>query len=104
MFENLDKKMSGPTCQSQAPLKRHPVAGLTRAHQLLSHTPVARAPLLPLPCHLAAYPMRLILWSGSVVGSEPDTGVELMVHMALTSLCEDHLAATATLPVALLPI
>jgi hypothetical protein len=43
-------------------------------------------------------------WSGSVIGSEPDTGVELMAHIALTSLCEDHLAATATLPIELLPI
>jgi hypothetical protein len=43
-------------------------------------------------------------WSGSVIGSEPDTGVELMAHIALTSLCEDHLAATAALPIALLPI
>jgi hypothetical protein len=43
-------------------------------------------------------------WSGSVIGSEPDTGVELMAHIALTSLCEDHLTATAALPIALLPI
>jgi hypothetical protein len=43
-------------------------------------------------------------WSGSVIGSEPDTGVELMAHIALTSLCEDHLAATAALPIALLLI
>jgi hypothetical protein len=43
-------------------------------------------------------------WSGSVIGSEPDTGVEMMAHIALTSLCEDHLTAIATLPVALLPI
>jgi hypothetical protein len=43
-------------------------------------------------------------WSGSVIGSEPDTSIELMVHIALTSLCEDHLAATAALPIALLPI
>jgi hypothetical protein len=43
-------------------------------------------------------------WSGSIIGSEPDTGVELMVHIALTSLCEENLATTATLPVALLPI
>jgi hypothetical protein len=43
-------------------------------------------------------------WSGSVIGSKPDTDVELMVHIALTSLCEDHLIATATLPIALLPI
>jgi hypothetical protein len=43
-------------------------------------------------------------WSGSVIGSVPDTGIELMAHIALTSLYEDHLAATATLPIALLPI
>jgi hypothetical protein len=43
-------------------------------------------------------------WSGSVIDSEPDTDIELMAHMALTSLCEDRLAATATLPIALLPI
>jgi hypothetical protein len=43
-------------------------------------------------------------WSGSVIGSEPDTGVELMVHVSLTSLCEDHLAATAALPIVLLPM
>jgi hypothetical protein len=38
-------------------------------------------------------------WLGSIIGSDPDTGVELMVHVALTSLCEDHLAATAVLPI-----
>jgi hypothetical protein len=43
-------------------------------------------------------------WSGSIIGSEPDTGVELMAHISLTSLCEDRLAATAALPIALLPI
>jgi hypothetical protein len=43
-------------------------------------------------------------WSGSVIGSESDTDVELMAHMALTSLCEDRLAATATLPIVLLLI
>jgi hypothetical protein len=44
-------------------------------------------------------------WSGSVIiGSKPDTGVELMAHMALTSLCEDRLTATATLPITLLLI
>jgi hypothetical protein len=43
-------------------------------------------------------------WSGSVIGSEPDTSIELMAHMALTSLCKDHLAATTALPIALLPI
>jgi hypothetical protein len=43
-------------------------------------------------------------WSGSVISSELDTGVELMAHVALTSLCENHLAATAALPIALLLI
>jgi hypothetical protein len=43
-------------------------------------------------------------WSGSIIGSEPDTSIELMAHIALTSLCEDRLAATAALPIALLPI
>jgi hypothetical protein len=43
-------------------------------------------------------------WLGSVIGSEPDTGVVLMAHITLTSLCEDHLIATATLPIALLLI
>jgi hypothetical protein len=39
-------------------------------------------------------------WSGSVIDSEPDTDVELMTHIALTSLCEDRLTATAALPIA----
>jgi hypothetical protein len=43
-------------------------------------------------------------WSGSVMGSELDTGVEMMAHIALTSLCEDHLTATVALPIVLLPI
>jgi hypothetical protein len=43
-------------------------------------------------------------WSGSVISSEPDTGVEMMAHIALTSLCKDRLTATAALPIALLPI
>jgi hypothetical protein len=43
-------------------------------------------------------------WSGSIIGSEPNTGVEMMAHITLTSLCEDHLTATATLPIALLLI
>jgi hypothetical protein len=47
-------------------------------------------------------PVRL--WSGSVIDSEPDTGIEMMAHIALTSLCEDHLTATAALPITLLPI
>jgi hypothetical protein len=43
-------------------------------------------------------------WSGPVIDSEPDTGVEMMAHIALTSLCKDLLAATAALPIALLLI
>jgi hypothetical protein len=43
-------------------------------------------------------------WSGSIIGSEPDTDVEMMAHIALTSLCEDRLTAIAALPIALLPI
>jgi hypothetical protein len=43
-------------------------------------------------------------WSGSVIGSKPDTDVEMMVHIALTSLCEDCPTATAALPIALLLI
>jgi hypothetical protein len=43
-------------------------------------------------------------WSGFVIGSEPNTGIEMMVHIALTSLCEDRLAATAALPIARLLI
>jgi hypothetical protein len=43
-------------------------------------------------------------WSRSIIDSEPDTDVELMAHIALTSLCEDRLTATAALPIALLPI
>jgi hypothetical protein len=43
-------------------------------------------------------------WSGSIISSELDTGIELMAHMALTSLCVDHLTATAALPITLLLI
>jgi hypothetical protein len=43
-------------------------------------------------------------WSGSIIGSEPDTGVELIAHMAQTSLCEDCLTATAALPIVFPPI
>jgi hypothetical protein len=43
-------------------------------------------------------------WSWFIIGSEPDPGVELMSRIALTSMCEDHLAATVALPIALLPI
>jgi hypothetical protein len=41
---------------------------------------------------------------GSVIGSEPETGVEMMAHIALTSLWEDRLATTAVLPIVILPI
>jgi hypothetical protein len=44
------------------------------------------------------------LWSGSIISSKPDTGIEIMVHIALTSMCEDRLVATATLLIALLLI
>jgi hypothetical protein len=40
-------------------------------------------------------------WSRSVIGSEPDTGVVMMVHIALASLCEDPIVATAALPIML---
>jgi hypothetical protein len=43
-------------------------------------------------------------WSGSVIGREPDTDIEMMAHITLTSLCEDCLAAIGALPIALLPI
>jgi hypothetical protein len=43
-------------------------------------------------------------WLWSIISSEPDTGVEMIAHIALTSLCEDRLTATAALPIALLPI
>jgi hypothetical protein len=43
-------------------------------------------------------------WSGSVIGSEPDTAVEIMAHAALTHLSESHLTAIATLPIMLFPI
>jgi hypothetical protein len=43
-------------------------------------------------------------WPGSIIGSEPDTGIEMMAHIALTSLCEDRLTSIEALPIALLPI
>jgi hypothetical protein len=43
-------------------------------------------------------------WSGSVIGSKPNISVEMMPHIALTSLCEDRLTATAALTTALLLI
>jgi hypothetical protein len=38
------------------------------------------------------------------IGSKPNTGIEMMAHIALTSLCEDCFTATAALPIALLLI
>jgi hypothetical protein len=43
-------------------------------------------------------------WLGSIIDSEPNTGIEMMARIALTSLCEDRLTATAALPIALLLI
>jgi cell division protein FtsB len=44
------------------------------------------------------------LWMGTIVSSKPDTTVEQTAHVALTSLCESHLATTAVMPIALFPI
>jgi hypothetical protein len=44
------------------------------------------------------------LWMGTVIDSKPDTTVEQMTHVALTSLYESRLAATAAMPIALFPI
>jgi hypothetical protein len=41
---------------------------------------------------------------GSIIGSEPDTGIEMMAHVAFISLCEDRLTTSSALPIALLPI
>jgi hypothetical protein len=43
-------------------------------------------------------------WSGSFIDSEPDTIIKMMAHVTLISLCESRLAATASLPITLLPI
>jgi hypothetical protein len=43
-------------------------------------------------------------WSEFAISSEPKTDIEMMAHIALTSLCEDRLTATAALPIALLLI
>jgi hypothetical protein len=40
----------------------------------------------------------------TIVGSKPDTTVEQMAHVALTSLCESHLTTTAAMPIALFSI
>jgi hypothetical protein len=43
-------------------------------------------------------------WMGTIAGSEPNTTVEQTAHVALTSLCQSHLAATAAMPIALFMI
>jgi hypothetical protein len=43
-------------------------------------------------------------WLGSIIGSEPNTGIEMMAHITLTSLCEDRLTATTAQPITLLLI
>jgi cell division protein FtsB len=40
----------------------------------------------------------------TIIGSKPDTTVEQMAHVALTSLCESCLAATAVMSITLFPI
>jgi hypothetical protein len=40
-------------------------------------------------------------WMWTVVGSKPDTTVEKMAHVALTSLCETRFAATSAMPISL---
>jgi hypothetical protein len=43
-------------------------------------------------------------WSRSVIGNELDTGIEMIAHIILTSLCKDRLATIAALFMALLLI
>jgi hypothetical protein len=43
-------------------------------------------------------------WSGAGIGSKPNTDVNMMAHIALTSLCENCLAAITALPIVLLLI
>jgi hypothetical protein len=45
----------------------------------------------------------MMSWMGTFVGSEPDTTVEQMAHVALTSLCESRIAATTVMPSPLFP-
>jgi hypothetical protein len=54
--------MPRPTCESQAPLKQCPVAGLVRACQLLGHAPTARAQpwtsaTCTAPCAVSSQPL-----------------------------------------------
>jgi hypothetical protein len=37
-------------------------------------------------------------WSGSIMGSEPNTGIEMMAHITLTSLCGDRRTAYLASP------
>jgi hypothetical protein len=43
-------------------------------------------------------------WTGTIIGSEPNTTVEQMTSVALTSLCESHLVTSTTMPITLFPI
>jgi hypothetical protein len=54
--------MPGPTCQSQAPLKRRLVAILTRMRLLLGHAPMARAPLQSSATYTAPCALSLCVW------------------------------------------
>jgi hypothetical protein len=45
------------------------------------------------------YPM--VPWKGAIVGSEIDDADKKMAHVALTSLCESSLTATADMPITL---
>jgi hypothetical protein len=44
------------------------------------------------------------LWSTWVIGADMDDAMEKAVHMALTALCSQKLAATASTPISLYPI
>jgi hypothetical protein len=43
------------------------------------------------------------LWRATIIGVELDETVEQTAQVALTSLCESHLADTAAMPIALFP-
>jgi hypothetical protein len=50
-------------------------------------------------------PLNLMeLWMATVIGVELDETVEQTAQVALTSLCENHLANTTAMPIALIPI
>jgi hypothetical protein len=40
-------------------------------------------------------------WTGTIIGSEPDTTIEQTACVALTSLCESRLAAAVAMPITL---